>query len=279
MTAQAQQTKNQRSLLVFFGLAYLFSWLVSVPLALQAPALLNPNWPQWLHYLGAFGPLLAASVACLLSGGLTSLRAFWRDAFRWPGNWRWWLLALSPLLVLALLAAVVALAGGQPLGWSQLGQLDFLPPLGWLALPLWIITFGLGEEMGWRAFAWPELKARWGTTVGTIILWLLWAGWHLPMFFYLYSASIVPGWLLGLLAGTIILTWLYDLNGSVLMVILWHGSFNFATGCLACKSGMAAAVVSSLVMVAAVIIVAYRALARRANKNKWKADHAQSHSA
>ena len=45
----------------FFLLAWLFSWVFMVPLALARHRLIGPL-PGWLHYLSAYGPLLAAMV-------------------------------------------------------------------------------------------------------------------------------------------------------------------------------------------------------------------------
>lgn len=100
--------------------------------------------------------------------------------------------------------------------------------LGLAALPLWILTFGIGEETGWRGFALPRLQRGRSALSATIILWVFWALWHLPLFFYSYEASILPGFLIGLLAGAITLTWLYNsTSGTILLVALWHGTFNF----------------------------------------------------
>jgi hypothetical protein len=64
------------------------------------------------------------------------------------------------------------------------------------------------------------------------------------------------GFLLGLLAGAIFLTWLYNsTKGSVLMVAVWHGLFDYVTACQVCKSGAVAATVSTLVMIWAVVVV------------------------
>jgi membrane protease YdiL (CAAX protease family) len=45
----------------------------------------------------------------------------------------------------------------------------------------------LGEEPGWRGYALPRLEAIFGPVRGSLLLWLLWTGWHLPLFWY-------PGW-------------------------------------------------------------------------------------
>jgi hypothetical protein len=72
----------------------------------------------------------------------------------------------------------------------------------------------------------------------------------------MYTPAILPGFLIGLLAGTITFTWIFNsTGGSVLMTILWHGTYNYATACTLCKTGANAAVVSTLVMVWAVLIV------------------------
>jgi membrane protease YdiL (CAAX protease family) len=46
----------------------------------------------------------------------------------------------------------------------------------------------LFEEPGWRGYALPRLEAALGPVRGSVLLALLQAGWHLPMFFY-------PGWI------------------------------------------------------------------------------------
>jgi CAAX protease family protein len=94
---------------------------------------------------------------------------------------------------------------------------------------------------------------------------IAWAGWHLPAFFYVPSYLglglwILPGFFLGILAGTIVLTWLYNSShGSVLAVVLWHASFNFVSASPNAR-GFVAGVTSTLVMVwAGVIVWRYRA--------------------
>jgi hypothetical protein len=75
------------------------------------------------------------------------------------------------------------------------------------------------------------------------------------MFFYVLDPAILAGWLFGLAAGTIVFTWLYNSSqGSVLMIILWHGCFDFITASKA-GEGIAAIIMSVIVMVWAVLLV------------------------
>lgn len=71
-----------------------------------------------------------------------------------------------------------------------------------------------------------------------------WALWHLPLFFVLV-----------IICGAVILTWVYNgTGGSVLLVALWHITYNMTSATEAAK-GTVAAVVSTFVMVWAVALV------------------------
>jgi membrane protease YdiL (CAAX protease family) len=99
---------------------------------------------------------------------------------------------------------------------------------------------------------------------------VVWAAWHLPLFFVIRSyrdlgIAMLPGFLFGLACGAIILTWLVNRSGSILMVALWHGSYNLVSGIVAAR-GMVAALVSVLVMVQAIVLVALDVRARRAGQ-------------
>src|SRR5262245_50881140 len=66
---------------------------------------------------------------------------------------------------------------------------------------------------------------------------------------------ILPGFLLGVLAGAIVLSWLYNSSGgSVLTAALWHASFNFVTASPN-AGGVVAAVTSTLVIAWAIAVV------------------------
>jgi membrane protease YdiL (CAAX protease family) len=247
---------KKHPLLVFFVMAYAFSWLVEIPLALEAQGVIQAQIPFSLHYLAGYGPLLSALIVTGMIGGTQGLRELFGRMTKWNVSPSWWLVAVVPLGFFLAVAAALWLIEGGSIDLSALGQVDFLPPLGLVALPMWILTFGIGEETGWRGFALPRLQENRSPLYATFILWFLWALWHLPLFFYSYDVSVLPGFAIGLLAGAIVFTWLFNgTGGSVLLVAIWHGTFNFTTACTSCKTGLPAAAISTLVIVWAVLIV------------------------
>ena len=69
-------------LAAFFFLAFLLSWLVAVPLALQRMGVLPARLPYSLHYLMAFGPMLSALAVVAATEGRVGLRGLLARGFR-----------------------------------------------------------------------------------------------------------------------------------------------------------------------------------------------------
>jgi len=251
---------ERHQLSAYFVLAYTASWSVAVPLALQAQGVLGTHMPPALHYLTASGPAIAALIAAWL------LRE--PEGSHRPVQWYsvrhstvWWLVGFgSPLLLFAVARLVARTAGQTVPAWLSLGRVSFLPDLGLGAWFLWFATSGCGEELGWRGFALPRLQQTHSALTSSVLLAFSWAGWHVPAFFYVpgYAAlglRVLPGFFLSILAGSIVLTWLYNSSGqSVLAAMLWHASFNFVTASPN-AGGLVAAVTSSLVMVWAIVVL------------------------
>jgi uncharacterized protein len=139
-----------------------------------------------------------------------------------------------------------------------------LLPIGLFAFGaflLWLLTFGLGEEIGWRGYALPRLQAHHNALTATLILGVVWTFWHVPAFFYkdTYMAmglfAGLPLLLISVIAASIVFTWLYNgTNGSLLIVTIFHGLFDFPSVSRA-GGDSPAAIMSAGIMIWAVLIV------------------------
>lgn len=250
---------DSRYLSAFFILAYAISWSIGVPLALANHGIIPAILPPWTHYLIGYGPMLSALILTGISQGAPMLKELGRRMFMWRVCPKWWIVAFSPLLIGVVIIMILNGFSGSQIRLSTLGSVNYLPALGIGALLLWFFTFGLGEETGWRGFALPRLQKGRSALAATSILAVLWALWHLPQFFYIYDPSMVVGWVIGLFAGAIFLTWLYNsTKESILMVAIWHACFNFMTASKA-DIGILPAVVSMIVIIwAGVVVVRYK---------------------
>jgi hypothetical protein len=84
----------------------------------------------------------------------------------------------------------------------------------------------LGEHPGWQGFAQPALQADRSPLLTAMILAVLVAGWHLPLFFMEEGGlqpPILVGGLVTTMAVTFWYTWLFNhTGGSLLLVIVAH---------------------------------------------------------
>ncbi len=246
---------TDHAIAVFVLLAITLSWAYWLPLAIGSRTT-EPGigWPT--HLPGLLGPALAAVIVIALTEGRRGLRDFGLRLVRWRIGW-WWL----PVLLTVLAGAVgIAMTGVDRT--SDLSQFNGLSvSIGPLATVLIVfILNGVGEEAGWRGFLVDRLLARHSLTTTSLLVALVWAPWHAPLFFLVgsyqgFSSVEVIGWLLGLTAGSFLLTWLYrGSSSSILLVAVWHTVFNFVSGATTASEGSAAAITSTLVMVAAIVI-------------------------
>jgi len=224
-----------RDLAAFFLLTFLLSWAIEVPLALQAQGVIRPVFPMGLHYLAPFGPFLAAIVVMLATRGARGIGALLSGLARWDVRPIYWIVAVAaPCAVFIVLVLATRLAQG---GWPSLallGQPDYLPALGIVpTLLLWTMTFGVGEEVGWRGFALPRLQAGRTAFSASMLLGAFWAVWHLPALFYRdtyleMGLLVIPMLLTVAAVGSTVYTWMYNgTRGSLLLLAVFHGLFDF----------------------------------------------------
>lgn len=244
---------RRHPVLTYFILACAISWVAVSPL------ILHYHVPSAWHALGAIGPLAAALIMSAITGGRGALREFAGRMVRWRVGGIAWLLALSPILLCGIAIAALA-AMGAPLNGVSALRTAFADR-DWLgAMFLASLAYGVGEEPGWRGFALPRLMQGRTAFRATVLLTLGWGIWHVPYFLYRYHLGGVGeyfGFYLGLFAGAVWLTFLYNsTGGSTLIVMVWHTVWNAVALVGAVISPQVVAVTSTLIMISAVIALA-----------------------
>lgn len=223
-----------RSLLRFFLLTYALTWVcfISVVKMSHAP---RPTAPATailsgsLLLLGTFAPALMALAVTARDEGRRGVRVLLRRMIQWQVGWRWYLFAVAYMPAVKLSVALIyRLMTGA---WPRFGTDSW-----YIIVPAIIISTPVqaGEEIGWRGYALPRLAGQFGFARASLLLGLIWACWHLPLFFVpgadKYGQSF-PVWTLQVVALSVAITWLYaGAGGSLLLTMLMHSAVNQTVG-------------------------------------------------
>jgi uncharacterized protein len=252
---------RRQPLIWFFVIAFAWTWafVIVFLILFPLPDIIVRTTP------GDFGPLIAAVVMSGVVAGRAGVKQLFKRMVQWRVGLAWYAFALIglPLLYIASIAAVPgALASFKAPELSTV----LLYPVFYIVL----LAIGgpLTEEPGWRGFALSRLQQRWGPMVGTVILGLMWAAWHLPNYFRPDWAAFNGGlsfsgiafFAIATVSMSTILTWAFNhTGGSILMAILIHASLNFSQGLTgdlfpAAKNNEVAPVVALAVLALAIAI-------------------------
>lgn len=249
-------------LLAYFILAYALSWSWWIPMAVKGAVVVPGGTVS--HFPGLAGPALAAFLVPIIGGDRESLRVLLRRlGLVTRPAWRFLLLSLSPLLFLALALAIAGLSGAPVPPLADFARYSGLPAMSlWAVVAVAFLVNGFGEETGWRGFALPRLQQRFGPLGGTLLLALLWAGWHAPVFRVIETyrlmtpPMIVFGFLLGITSGALVLAHVaHETRGSILAVALWHLGYNLTSTTVGGRGLVSAVTTTCVMMWAAVLLI------------------------
>jgi membrane protease YdiL (CAAX protease family) len=185
------------------------------------------------------GPSIAGVVMTGLTGGKAGFGALFSRLNRWRVGFRWYAAALllAPLLVTAVLLAF-SLASPEYL--PGILSAESKASLILLGIGMGLVGGGLLEELGWTGFVVPRLRLRHAAFPAALFVGVLWGVWHFLIAFWTggafagddwaaYAVGVLAFYLAALPAWRVLLVWLHDRSGSLLLVMLMHASLSAST--------------------------------------------------
>jgi len=222
-------------LLSYFAIVFAISWGGILIVVGPGVFLATKEISGMLFVLVVLVALAGPSVAGILLTGLLDGRAglseFRSRLLKWRVGARWYAVALlsAPLLFTAVLLALSLISS------------EFLPGIFTTDDKASALLFGLVaglmvgffEELGWTGFAIPRMRLRYGILSTGLIVGLLWGAWHFPLISGSGTSSVALGLAIVLVrlftwlpAYRVLMVWVYDRTGSLLIAILMHASLS-----------------------------------------------------
>lgn len=215
-----------KHLIKFFAITFAVTWALWLAAALIWR--IAPGRPL-LFLPGTIVPALVALFLTVNNEGKHGARALLGRAIAWRGPLRWYVFAVGYMAVIKIAAAAIqrALTGA----WPAFGSV----PVALLLLATLVSTpVQAGEELGWRGYALPRMARMIGLRWSSISLGVVWAAWHLPLFFIPgmdVAGQSFPIYVLDVTALSVAFTYLYaSTRGSLLFPMLLHAAVNNTTG-------------------------------------------------
>jgi len=133
---------------------------------------------------------------------------------------KWYAVALllSPLFKLVAAGLNILSGAKLPNNIHWIAQSDLL-----FSIIMAVFIISIGEEPGFRGFALPRFLNRYTALAASLIVGVLHAIWHIPLFITGDDSPITTT--IVIISGSILFTWLFNkTNGSVLIAMLLHTS-------------------------------------------------------
>jgi uncharacterized protein len=225
---------RQHKLIAFVVTTFLFSWAcwLSVFNDLKPSLFEFDGRTLGMFLLGAYAPSIVAILFTGYLDGKEGLKRLFKRLFMWKVGFSWNLLALIVGPIIYTVAVLLYAANGGFLGEVNYGLLPWIPAVFLVSLFLG----PLAEELGWRGFVLPNLDAKNKMVASSIIMGLIWAAWHLPLFWAVIGTSVsgfpvtfqsVALFALASIGTSFFYVWMFNKTaGSVFIAVIIHLSWN-----------------------------------------------------
>jgi len=221
---------KRHSLVIGILLMFLFTW----PIDLSNSGVLPFKVPFAIYIFLGWGFIFASLIMTRLTLGRDAIIVLLKRFLIWRVGWMWYPVAFFLIPALNYLAILMnAVMTKTPIDFSTVLAYEIFGPsanLLLLTVPFFLFdAIANGEEMGWRGYVLPRLQAKYSALTASLILSVIWAFWHIPKFVTHWNTITFMWFTVDEIAKAILLTWMYNnTKGSLLLVTLFHASFNTA---------------------------------------------------
>jgi len=208
----------------FFIIAFVVAWFFFITASLLSDGQLS-TFSRLLIFIGAISPgLVAISLRAITKGSAGVKLLINKISFK-DTKIVWYLFAFTFIAFIKGLAALIFFLLYD--SWPQFGTTPWYVMLFGIAVSMWAQA---GEEIGWRGYALPLMSKKFGLALASILLGIIWAIWHLPLF-YIAAADTFnqsfPLYLLQVTGLSVIMAWLFwKVNGNLLPLMIFHAAIN-----------------------------------------------------
>lgn len=218
--------RERFGLTAFFILLFSISWVGALPMVLVSHKIAVPQPMRILQVLMLFGPGIAAVIASGMNDGKEGVKRLLKGLIKWRVNPVMYIAVLSgPPLIYA-----VSLILSNAAGFSSLALPAAAKFLTTFATVVGVYLLLNTEELAWRGYALPRLEKKFGVAKATVIIGILWAVFHLPLFLVKGGHPAgYPIWLYAFMIAAFVFpfTALYNATGgSILLPHLLHQTLN-----------------------------------------------------
>lgn len=210
----------------YFLVTFLWTWLILIACAILVRIGVVPeSLALPFILLSAFGPAAGTFYSLRTIEGKGAIKKYLKSFLSWKFGWKVW---ISIFLVLGI-ASFMAWIAPELFGIARLEL--FMPVYFFLPYLIICILFGGGqEEIGWRGYILPYLEKKFGLIFGSLILGIIWAIWHIPLWFIPGSTQTYMSFIaftLLTIGYSYFFSWIIEASGNRLLSgLIVHGTGN-----------------------------------------------------
>ena len=253
-----QHTAYRYRPVLFFALAYLFTWIFWIP-----AIFIQGNTGTLLMMLGLIAPAVVSTLFVVFSGS-DALKKDLRQKIAGFYKVKWTNILLAIVVFAAIIACsiLLSLAFGQLLSQFSFTEDFSFTGVGIGSALLTILVASIIEEVGWKGYCEDSIGNYMNWFWESMLFGALWSFWHFPLIFIqgTYQAGLMvnPLYVINFFVSGIplgfIITWVYLASDrSILACMIFHLFVNFMQEKIALTPETKC--VETLVVTAATVII------------------------